>query len=96
MLLGQLKTSSNELIMVVWKSQAARKSGFPVLYGDGSRPAVLQTAGITMPKAVMVMYTNREKSVEAVERLRLAFPGVGETHLREFFVRFCLQIPNDP
>lgn len=56
--------------------KAARKSGFPVLYGDGSRPAVLQTAGITMPKAVMVMYTSREKSVEAVERLRLAFPGI--------------------
>lgn len=56
--------------------KAARKSGFSVLYGDGSRPAVLQTAGITMPKAVMVMYTDREKSVEAVERLRLAFPGI--------------------
>eukprot|EP00250_Pteridium_aquilinum_P020013 c24667_g1_i1 orf=705-3422(-) len=56
--------------------KAARKSGFPVLYGDGSRPAVLQTAGITMPKAVMVMYTTREKAVEAVERLRLAFPGI--------------------
>lgn len=56
--------------------KAARKSGFSVLYGDGSRPAVLQAAGITMPKAVMVMYTDREKAVEAVERLRMAFPGI--------------------
>ncbi|MCO5608426.1 hypothetical protein L7F22_062636 [Adiantum nelumboides] len=52
------------------------KIRFPVLYGDGSRPAVLQTAGITMPKAVMVMYTDRGKAVEAVERLRLTFPGI--------------------
>lgn len=56
--------------------KAARKLGFPVLYGDGSRPAVLQTAGITMPRAVMVMYTARQKGVQAVERLRLAFPGI--------------------
>lgn len=56
--------------------QAARNLGFPVLYGDGSRPVVLQTAGISTPKAVMVMYTGRQKSVQAVERLRLAFPGV--------------------
>lgn len=56
--------------------KAARKLGFPVLYGDGSRPAVLHTAGITMPKAVMVMYTSRQKAVQAVERLRLAFPGI--------------------
>lgn len=59
--------------------QAARKLGFPVLYGDGSRPVVLETAGIEQPKAVMVMYTGRQKSVHAVERLRLAFPGV-RTH----------------
>lgn len=56
--------------------QAACKLGFPVLYGDGSRPAVLQTAGIAQPKAVMVMYTGRQKSVQSVERLRQAFPQV--------------------
>uniref|UniRef100_A0A453JKT7 RCK N-terminal domain-containing protein n=3 Tax=Triticinae TaxID=1648030 RepID=A0A453JKT7_AEGTS len=37
--------------------KSARKSGFPVLYGDGSRPAVMQSAGISSPKAVMIMYT---------------------------------------
>ncbi|KAG6554856.1 hypothetical protein Mapa_003439 [Marchantia paleacea] len=56
--------------------KAARKLGFPVLYGDGSRPMVLQTAGISTPKGVMVMYTGRQKSVQAVERLRAAYPGV--------------------
>ncbi|KAG0598990.1 hypothetical protein M758_12G118100, partial [Ceratodon purpureus] len=56
--------------------KAACKLGFPVLYGDGSRPVVLQTAGITQPKAVMVMYTGRQKSVQSVERLRQAFPKV--------------------
>ncbi|KAB1206734.1 K(+) efflux antiporter 3, chloroplastic [Morella rubra] len=56
--------------------KASRKLGFPVLYGDGSRPAVLQSAGITSPKAVMVMYTGRERTMEAVQRLRLAFPAV--------------------
>eukprot|EP00897_Mesotaenium_endlicherianum_P010874 jgi/Mesen1/9815/ME000007S09870 len=56
--------------------EAARKLGFRVLYGDGSRPAVLETAGITKPKAVMVMYAGTEKSVQAVERLRNAWPSV--------------------
>ncbi|EAZ37381.1 hypothetical protein OsJ_21719 [Oryza sativa Japonica Group] len=56
--------------------KSARKSGFPVLYGDGSRPLVLQSAGVSSPKAVMVMYTGKEKTIEAVNRLRQAFPGV--------------------
>ncbi|XP_073024871.1 K(+) efflux antiporter 3, chloroplastic-like isoform X2 [Primulina eburnea] len=56
--------------------KASRKLGFPVLYGDGSRPAVLQSAGIGSPKAVMVMYTGKKKTTEAVQRIRLAFPGV--------------------
>ncbi|KAK4476945.1 hypothetical protein RD792_016114 [Penstemon davidsonii] len=60
-------------LSVVKKS---RKLGFPVLYGDGSRPAVLQSAGINSPKAVMVMYTGNERTIKAVQRLRLAFPAV--------------------
>lgn len=56
--------------------KTARNLGYPVLYGDGSRPIVLQTAGITLPKAVMVMYTGKKITVESVERLRLAFPSV--------------------
>lgn len=56
--------------------QASRKLGFPVLYGDGSRPSVLFSAGISSPKAVMVMYTGKKRTIGAVERLRVAFPGV--------------------
>ncbi|MQL75211.1 hypothetical protein Taro_007581 [Colocasia esculenta] len=56
--------------------KAARKLGFPVLYGDGSRPAVLQSAGISSPKAVMIMYTGKERTIEAVQRIRLTFPAV--------------------
>ncbi|KAI3969778.1 hypothetical protein MKW92_018741 [Papaver armeniacum] len=53
-----------------------RKMGFPILYGDGSRPAVLQSAGISTPKAVMVMYTGKQKTVDSVQRIRLAFPAI--------------------
>ncbi|GAA0157380.1 transporter [Lithospermum erythrorhizon] len=56
--------------------KASKELGFPVLYGDGSRPAILQSAGISSPRAVMVMYTGRERTLEAVERLRLAFPSI--------------------
>ncbi|XP_059653131.1 K(+) efflux antiporter 3, chloroplastic [Cornus florida] len=56
--------------------KASRKLGFPILYGDGSRPAVLQSAGISSPKAVMVMYTEKKRTIEAVKRIRLAFPAI--------------------
>ncbi|KAK2987426.1 hypothetical protein RJ640_018563, partial [Escallonia rubra] len=56
--------------------KASRKLGFPILYGDGSRPAVLQSAGISSPKAVMVMYTGRKRTLEAVQRIRLSFPAI--------------------
>ncbi|KAF5206233.1 Glutathione-regulated potassium-efflux system protein [Thalictrum thalictroides] len=56
--------------------KAGRRKGFPILYGDGSRPAVLQTAGITSPKAVMVMYTGKQQSTEAVQSIRGAFPAI--------------------
>ncbi|XP_019421720.1 PREDICTED: K(+) efflux antiporter 3, chloroplastic isoform X2 [Lupinus angustifolius] len=56
--------------------KAARKIGFPILYGDGSRPDVLQSAGINSPKAIMVMYTGKKKTIEAVQRLRLTFPAI--------------------
>ncbi|OMO92112.1 hypothetical protein COLO4_17848 [Corchorus olitorius] len=56
--------------------KASRKLGFPVLYGDASRPAVLQSAGISSPKAVLIMYRGKKRTLEAVQRLRLAFPAV--------------------
>ncbi|KAK8963280.1 hypothetical protein KSP40_PGU002435 [Platanthera guangdongensis] len=58
-----------------WRGEATRKLGFPILYGDGSRPAVLNSAGISSPKAVMVMYTEKERAIKAVQRIRLAFPA---------------------
>ncbi|EOA20009.1 hypothetical protein CARUB_v10000273mg [Capsella rubella] len=54
----------------------SRKLGFPILYGDGSRPSVLQSAGVSSPKAIMIMYKGKKRTTEAVQRLRLAFPGV--------------------
>ncbi|GAB2247121.1 hypothetical protein Droror1_Dr00007003 [Drosera rotundifolia] len=56
--------------------KAATERGFPVMYGDGSRPAVLQSAGISSPKAVIVMYTGKKRTVETVQRIRLAYPAV--------------------
>ncbi|KAK4254123.1 hypothetical protein QN277_009548 [Acacia crassicarpa] len=56
--------------------KAARKLGFPAFYGDGSRPAVLQSAGISSPKAIMVMYTGKKRAIEAVERLRYTFSSI--------------------
>ncbi|XP_010432131.1 PREDICTED: K(+) efflux antiporter 3, chloroplastic [Camelina sativa] len=53
----------------------SRKQGFPILYGDGSRPSVLQSAGVSSPKAIMIMYKGKKRTTEAVQRLRLAFPG---------------------
>lgn len=70
--------------MLFPSTQAAQKAGFPILYGDGSRPAVLQSAGISSPKAVMVMYAGKEKTIEAVQRIRLAFPAV----IFDFFDHF--------
>ncbi|MED6169518.1 K(+) efflux antiporter 3, chloroplastic [Stylosanthes scabra] len=54
----------------------AQKLGFPIVYGDGSRPAVLQSAGISSPKAIMIMYTGKKRTIEAVQRLRLSFPSI--------------------
>ncbi|GFY89466.1 K+ efflux antiporter 3 [Actinidia rufa] len=65
-----------DIDLSVVKVKHQGKLGFPVLYGDASRPAVLQSAGISSPKAIMVMYTGRKKTIEAVQRLRLAFPAI--------------------
>ena len=54
----------------------AYKSGKRVLYGDGSQPKVLTTAGIESPHAFVVTYAEPEMASQAVERLRLAYPSV--------------------
>jgi voltage-gated potassium channel Kch len=52
------------------------KAGKSVLYGDGSQPMVLSTAGIETPKGFIITYNDYEMSHKAVERLREAFPSV--------------------
>ncbi|KAL9238513.1 hypothetical protein vseg_012922 [Gypsophila vaccaria] len=54
----------------------AKDLGFPVLYGDGASPVVLQSAGIASPKAVLVMYPDKKQTTEAVKRIRLTYPSV--------------------
>ncbi|PRW56322.1 K(+) efflux antiporter chloroplastic [Chlorella sorokiniana] len=62
--------------LTVARVQAAQEAGFNVLYGDGSRPKVLHAAGIERPRAIVVAYTARQRSVLAVESLHQAYPGV--------------------
>lgn len=50
------------------------KEGKKVLYGDGSQPPVLSTAGIESPRAVVVTYSDAELCFKSVERLREAYP----------------------
>ncbi|KAF5828963.1 Sodium/hydrogen exchanger family-domain-containing protein [Dunaliella salina] len=56
--------------------QAARAAGFSVVYGDGSRSAVLQAAGVNNPRAIAVCLPGRSSAHQAVESLRQAFPTV--------------------
>ncbi|CAI5530746.1 unnamed protein product [Closterium sp. Naga37s-1] len=53
-----------------------KRLGFPVLYGDGCRPAVLESAGIPRPLMAIVVYSGRQQTVYSVERLHDAFPGL--------------------
>ncbi len=55
--------------------RAARKAGFSVLFGDGSRESVLKAAGVKAPRAFAVSLPNREAAVAAVRSVRLAFPA---------------------
>lgn len=52
------------------------REGKLVLYGDGSQPGVLSTAGISTPRAFAVTYSDPELCFKAVERLRESFPTV--------------------
>ncbi|KAL4179984.1 hypothetical protein AMTRI_Chr13g122900 [Amborella trichopoda] len=56
--------------------KVAKSQGFPIFYGDGSRPAVLQSAGISSPKAVIIMYAGKESTIESVRRIRLSYPAI--------------------
>eukprot|EP00607_Mallomonas_marina_P010758 CAMPEP_0182421836 /NCGR_PEP_ID=MMETSP1167-20130531/7354_1 /TAXON_ID=2988 /ORGANISM="Mallomonas Sp, Strain CCMP3275" /LENGTH=832 /DNA_ID=CAMNT_0024599371 /DNA_START=104 /DNA_END=2602 /DNA_ORIENTATION=+ len=52
------------------------RNGYSVMYGDGSEPLVLQTAGVTAPRALVVTYDDDEICTKSVQRLRYTFPGV--------------------
>lgn len=52
------------------------KAGKKVLYGDGSQPMVLSTAGVDSPRAFVVTYEESETCIKAVERIREAFPDI--------------------
>ena len=52
------------------------KNGFRVMYGDGSQPLVLNTAGVQNPKAFAVTFADSELIMKTVEKLRFAFPAV--------------------
>ncbi|GFH14216.1 RCK N-terminal domain-containing protein [Haematococcus lacustris] len=57
--------------------QVARAAGFNVVYGDGSRPAVLKAAGIEQPQALAVCLTsNKVAAHRAVASLSQAYPTV--------------------
>jgi voltage-gated potassium channel Kch len=47
-----------------------------VLYGDASKPKVLEAAGIDRPRAITVCYTARARAVTAVEMLHETYPDV--------------------
>ena len=50
------------------------REGKRVLYGDGSQPLVLRTAGVENPKVIMVTYDDKHERFGAVQRLHEAFP----------------------
>lgn len=52
------------------------KQGRNILYGDGTMPLVLSTAGVKSPRAFVITYEDKESTLKGVERLRQAYPTV--------------------
>ena len=52
------------------------RKGKRVLYGDGTQPNVLETAGVKNPRTFIVTYSEDEENSKAVKRLRSAYPNV--------------------
>jgi voltage-gated potassium channel Kch len=54
------------------------RKGFDILYGDGSQPTVLASAGIdaTKAKAFVVTHTDTDLCLKTVKKLRLAYPDI--------------------
>lgn len=58
---------------------AYRAGNRKLLYGDGSQPLILETAGINNPKAFVVTHEDLEMALKAVERIHECFPATGCT-----------------
>ena len=57
--------------------QAARRAGYNVVYGDGSRAAVLRAAGVVKPRIMVVCMAGHPQAAHrTVEALRASFPNV--------------------
>jgi Kef-type K+ transport system membrane component KefB len=52
------------------------RAGKNILYGDGTQPLVLSTAGVQQPKAFIVTYDEAEMALKAVERLHESYPAI--------------------
>jgi len=56
-------------------SAAIISAEHPVIYGDGASRSVLAAAGVFQPRSIVVTYSSVSRRVDAVLRLRQAFPG---------------------
>ena len=52
-----------------------QQKGVPIIYGDGSSPSLLQSAGIGAPGAIVITYSGAERCFEATQKLKSAFPS---------------------
>jgi len=46
-----------------------------VVYGDGASASLIQAAGVSRPRAIVITYANDKRCLEATSRLREAFPA---------------------
>lgn len=44
-----------------------------LIFGDGANPAVIQSSGVTQPRAIFVTYSEHERCLAACSRLRFGF-----------------------
>ncbi|XP_022762862.1 K(+) efflux antiporter 3, chloroplastic-like [Durio zibethinus] len=93
-----LKTRGSEAFVALWllmvagtslvtqqlgfSDTASRKLVFQILYGDGSSPAVLHSASISSPKAVMIMYRGKKGQLKSFKGFLLPTCKKGELPTR--------------
>ena len=52
-----------------------QERGVPIIYGDGSSPSLLMSAGIAAPGAILITYADAERCLDATQRLSSSFPA---------------------